>query len=351
VRLWGSPFEHLGSHAGLSDPAATARVRDDGTFAMDGVGHGIWTLEVDVEGGSRLFTTVAMSKGRASERVVAVVGATSVEGRVFDRLGRTVQGAVVQVSASPQRLATPQAFVATTVTDRDGRYRVTRLVSAGPSLVSARLPDPASGLPRSVLADLRPGRTNVVDVGSEVEEPELSGVVRGRGGRPVQGPGALWLEREGRTVYESERVDFDVEGRFSQRVPAGSYLVSVELPGGEHRRIGAASRLLVEDSSPQDVVVSGARLEVTVRDSTSGALLPLASRARLVLVPEAKRRFGGLDLVFVSDGRFLADGLAPGRYRIERPFRRVTDSSGRSATVEILESGPDLALDLLTSEE
>jgi hypothetical protein len=230
-----------------------------GSFSLDAPDGGAYRIGVEVPDGfyaDEPFRDVTLPDPRACADVtVSLFGDGWVSGRVVDAKGRTVAGLTIELASGVESRRT--------VTDRNGRYALTRIpsgrftlsVPAGLGASAARLfypgVDAASGAGRIALAA---GERKVLDdftIPATRAYVAVSGVVLDAGGSPAEGARVYLkgLGEDDRIVAEPVVADF--MGRFVIAARAGvEYGVFAERARGasgvdatDTRRVTAAEGL------------------------------------------------------------------------------------------------------------
>jgi hypothetical protein len=189
------------------------------------------------------------------------------------------------------------------------------------------------------------GKATALDLGSDRPEALWSGVVRLTGGVIVRGKGSMVLSRADAVGYLV--VPFDEEGRFSQRMAPGLYEApNVSLPGVMRREVRARSPVRVGESDLSvDVELPGARVSGVVLDRATRE--PLAKRTDqwIAWTPEGKDHFARQSVHLGADGRFVLDGVLPGRYVLSGWPLALRDGAGRPSTFEVREGAAETTVE------
>lgn len=286
----------------------------DGTFVIQGLGEGRYTLEAEDDEGRR--GTAMAEAGGDQEVVIELSDGTTLRGRVVDEEGTPVSGARVRVWG----MGTTAPPV---TTGPDGRFELTPLFP-GSYVVSAGAEGYAGG-----------GENVTVPESGEPEEVTLTlhrgGVVTGR----VTGLSAAKLEQV--EVWSANRSwSVDGQGRFRlEGVPFGTQQVTaMVMPAGGSRSVTVE---VPEDGTPAEVTIDfsqGATL--TGRVTRGGEPLP-----GLVVTAAAVAEASGRTTVTGEDGGYRLEGLDPGEYQVA-----VKDGSGQVLGGEHVVMDGDAVLDI-----
>jgi RNA polymerase sigma-70 factor (ECF subfamily) len=323
------------------DPRWPERTRPsrDGTFRFERVPIGAFLVRVHGPGAVvRESGLLVPQVEGGNHRQAFVFGGATVHGAVHDRSGRPAQGLHVFLRADAWT-DVGSAWAIRATTEADGAYRIEGLHSGSYHVVVVLGRD-ATGADdaRTDRLVLAPGATVRLDLGAPAPERTWSGRARFQSGSPLRPPSVLVLMEttRGRPVLH---VAVDESGRFSHRVPPGTYSVHAwhkrnegpPLPGGgwsREARLGEAD--LEEDLTIPGVVVSGVVLDAATRR-------PLQRPRGVVVV----RIFpGGSEdpgekaqrVPVEEDGTFRIEAVPAGRWRLVADGESAGDTP---TTVEV----------------
>lgn len=317
----------------------------DGRFTLEGLEPGDYILSAHAPGWLRATSPAVHvpPAGTAEAPATALQAGAVVYGRVLDAQGKPAAGIKVYESGRSVYETGP----ATTVTDEEGRYRLTGVLP-GRIRISAYDEDLGSGdftpsvLPgeNSLDLELTP-RSDAYKAAARAKSPtvEVRGRVTGPHGEPVVSA-AVWTHRLGdvpsRAGYTRE------DGTFSLRLEESIYRITVERPGY------ALTRLEALDVGTRPV--EGVAIRMAKGIPLKGrVLLPPGQRTASVMLKSESISW----LVPVArDGSFQGE-LGPGEWEIEAQVFSE-DTSRRAQTRVVLEPGkpaPTPELELLVGEE
>ncbi len=326
----GTVSNRSGSHKGLEVrlageiPLADVVVRENGSFVVDRVPTGSWALDVRHRGASVPIlegpSTVIVERGRAKPVELRVdTVATRLRGRVLSADEQPVADALIEArSVGRERLRA--------ISDTDGRFSIAS-TSAAQYRIDVTGP---SGLGLAQASDLNAD----ADVVVTLEEPSsISGRVL-LGGNPVRRfevapPGSglfpvLFVDGDGAFELTDLRPG---PATLSVFAAAGIASVPLELRAGATTEIvlslepwgRASGRVVDEDGAP----VVGASVDVS---------------------SEAPRADGMGVVATDADGRFVLEGIGPGRTVFEVRMRGASTRTERHD----VGAGDDLELGVLT---
>ena len=297
-----------GTPAGIPSgkpPLTSVLVDRDGRYRFDGLEPGSYFVGVKVPGESARLAFRKLKVGeQETDRAIIVLGTATVTGIVYDDDGAPAPEALVRLSLTS--VGGPWDTISDTTTDASGRYRFSRLLEGGGWLTVAYTGDFDDGdHTRSRRFGVKRGQTLEEDFGAPQRVAVVAGTLRARTGEPLRGPGRLILSRQGSGEYLDAA--YDADGRYSHRMPAGTYDVDVWY-ADRNRWPHAASlkgALVVADQDlERDLTIPGARLRGRV---TGGP--PASARVRW---SDGKHSA----TVAVVDGAYVIDGLPPGEYEL-----------------------------------
>lgn len=332
-------------------PARFATSDASGTFAIEGVTTGEWTLRARAQGyqdGEPLQVRAAVGEAREPLSVVLVPGA-SVVGQVLDGDGRPVPEArVSSVAAAEGVVGTSESVLRSATTDAEGRYRLDGLPMGAATLAAEHAEHPRAAKE----VDVRPG-DNQLDF--ELEPGwTIAGVVLDMADRPVGGARVV-ARTPGESVAGSAHgtkrssgtgvAVASADGSFEIAVGSeGNYLVRAEKPGYAEQRTGPQAEDLVSirGQSTHGVVLRLAAGGV-ITGQVSGLTFDELSRARVMAFAgdrSSKPRSVTLDY----EARYRFDGLPPGEWVVYAGLR----DSGRSAkeSIRLSPGDTEVVLDL-----
>ncbi len=292
----------------------------DGTFRLQGIGAGTYTLRVDAEGFLQASRRdVSVGEGAAANADFALEAGRVLAGVVRDAGGRPVQGARVTLRPAPgftPAEGTPRYFNASS--DGSGAFRFSSLPEGTWTLTAA-----ADGQPQVTLPSVASGGAPL-EVRFEASLV-IAGRIAGPGGEPVAGALVRANPEGGGGGGGSARSGPD--GSFHIKGMAqGVYTLVATVPGGEFLRAeargvaaGAEGVLL---SLPKALSVQGRVVGPDGGTPGKGFLRATPKGG------EGESQGGGWN----DDGTFTLQGLAPGRYEIRA---RTAESPTLQGTVEV----------------
>jgi len=279
------------------DPGALlpALADAEGVLRYSGLAPGPYRAAVEVLG-QRLECSLRLPAEGALERIVLLLGAATVEGRVHDDEGLPLQGARVSLG---NRNGRPCSRFAES--DAGGRYRIAE-VAPGPHWISAHpggsLWNPGTSKTCTVPA------TGVlrVDFGAPAGELRpFRGVLRNSSGEPLPGPGRIYVRPEDED--ENRFYSYSEDGAFDLRLRPGRYTLSLDLPRAYQERLPLGTLEMPDAALERDLVLSGMRLRVWLQVVGQAPELQLSVRER--------DQAAHLRLVPLGDGSWVRDGLDP----------------------------------------
>lgn len=325
------PWDAVGS------AQASALISRAGTFRFEGLEAGTYYVGVQVPGVSMRVVGQRIREDRPERpRLILLLGTGGIHGRVFDEEGRLAVGVPVRVGST----AGLGSGVARVLTDGEGRYRVGDLPGSG-YWVQVHLAGDAGDAKdtRQRQVVLGAGQELRVDFGTEAGDPLFSGTVRTAWGAPIRGPAQLVLARD--WVEECAVIPYDEEGRFAQRVPAGSYTVVVWFRGLDPLRTTALSEgVTIRDAIlRRDLVVPGTRVYGEVRGGPPPDLqISWEAQGAGAHTRHTTR--------VLPDRTWLIDGIAPGIYVVRGFPNDLVGADGAPVEFEVREGDSEIRVDL-----
>ncbi|MBK9090864.1 MAG: carboxypeptidase regulatory-like domain-containing protein, partial [Holophagales bacterium] len=360
VRSSRGGMRMLMAFGGLLSDVPTAKSGADGRFELKGIPAGDWGLTAKAPGrATEVVDPVRLVRDTRPEPIdIVLFPGAAIAGFVLRKTGGGAEGYAV----IPRPSGKPAAVVfgsGATPTGPDGAFLLDGLkagevydlqlfggASMGPGPAKKGIVAPAANVEWIVEGA---GRIEGVAVDGRTGQPLTSFEVSYQPDR-FGGSAMMWSSRRaGRgtgRVGDPALVEAP-DGRFVlEDVPAGKWLVSVTAKGYQD---GRAAGVVVEEATTTDGVeirVSpGSTLKVRVTDAKSGRGVP---EAQVGVAAEAggstfqSSSAGGLLLTDV-DGRFEAEGLAPGKVKVSVAHADYTD---RTESVELKEGGSSVEVAL-----
>ena len=321
------------------EPAAVVSettTADDGVFAWSGLEPGAWAVVVAAPGAVERRTFVQTQAPPATiSRVVVVLGTATIEGRAFARDGTPASGRNVLLLEQRPRGSAAQARV---VLDAQGRFRASGL-TAGYWVLRLDLDDDPNGDHRDTVVQTEALKTATVTLGSDVPEPIWTGSVRLASGTPLH-DGVARLHGSSVTRTESPTsvgLRIDSRGAFTQRLPAGTYLV--DLTGVPHVSRFTFDVVIGPGGLARDVVVPGVLVTGTLVDGVTRRPFPPATpgTSPTVCIRRPDEPASPTALGFPPDehGTFRLFGVPPGRYVVYARPAPGDDREGSSVEIVV----------------
>ena len=292
-------------------------VGSDGIARLTGIQAGKYSIRVCGPGG---FDRTLVAAGQLPVGPIGnyvfpvVVGEGAVRGRLFDRDGTPVRGALVTLSAEAWATLGWQSVA--TQTDEDGRYAFPGLHS-GLYRLAAVLGAPSELDARVDAFTLAAGEAKVIDLGSSRPEPRWSGTARLVSGTLLHAPTRIFLSEAVRGT-PALWVPIDERGAFSARVPRGEYRGRIDFC-----LVKYGFPVTLGDSDLSDeLVIPGVRVSGVLRIDRSGAATSTtgpgvtAHRVRIRFVDVAFSDARDSGEAPDAKGNFAFDAVPPGLYRI-----------------------------------
>jgi len=354
----------VGSFGGVSD-LPTGRSGADGRFELRGVPPGDWALTAKAAGrATETVDPVRLARDVRADPVEVVLSpGASISGFVLRRTGGGAEG--YRVFPRPSgRPSTASLVGDLQETGHDGAFRVDGLragetydlqLFGGTSfgqvgLAKRGVPAPSDGIEwivegtgriEGVAIDGRTGRPlEGFEVSFHVDNPDYGGM------------NPLSMRRVASSLQAQGGVDLAVvvegaDGRFVfEEVPTGKWQVAVTATGYQ---VGVAAGVVVEEATTTEGVeirlLPGTVLSGRVTDERTGRGVP---EARVDVfgsggVPASGGSGSRDELVTDVEGRFLAEGLPPGKATV---YVQHPDYVAGSESVVLSERGGDVAVAL-----
>lgn len=324
------PTEILGDAPSAPADSVSARTAADGTFTLDGLTPGKVTMEA--RGAGFAPRTLAATDVPASNVIVEMSAGGTLEGTVFDKDGRPLEGATVIM----QQGMMGTGFTRTATSDRAGVYRIERIP---PGSFTAMMLDSESPMGMSGMKSvaIRDSETTRHDFGKPAAGSPVEGSVIADG-KPMDGATVMLLGGPG----GMQMAQTDATGRFRfDHAEAGEYSVMVQsgaMGGGSQ----TTKVKVLADGTVANVSLELSTLAVegTVVDAESGK--PVAF-AQAVLLASGGSAGASMEEVFARQkGQAFSD--ASGRFRIAGAPKgsftlRVTAAGFAEAEIEGVSPG------------
>lgn len=271
--------------------AARAVTAGDGSFVLDGLSPGRWTIWAEPSPAG-VGATVGVSAGAEGVRVLLGPGGT-LTGKVASRGQRPIEGALVTAIF----VRSSRFFEA--ATDREGRYRIGPLPEGGFDLVASK-------------QGLLPAASHAAPFDEEQPTLVLSPPRRLGGrvlleGAPVEGAAVKLF------TDEAVETTTDREGRFAfEGVRAEAYWLSARAPG----RGASARGTLLEDADQTDLVLElspAGAIVGAVRDETGA---PIAGAAVEIADAPGSPEFQTSSTLTDATGAYKIEPAAPGKFKL-----------------------------------
>lgn len=332
-------------------PSLSHGVTDaSGAFVIDDVGPGMVSFLVHGQGyvnfdafrmrrrGPSPPGAVQLEAGGEAETTLFATKAATVHGRVTDASGKPVAGAVVRAGEA-MGMGMMMAMLGggslgTTVTDADGRYRMTEVMPRGSARMTASAPGHADVSDEA--RDLVAGGEFELDLQFAVARRLRVRVLDKESGEPIegatvmlQGDAMLQLMRAGGAVAAEPRTDADgmcvleplPEGTLNLQVDAPTHLQarqSVEIGESEETVTVTLERgtfLVGRLTAPEGVEVGGIRVRLQAEGRRSGRWIHERTSSDI-------------------EGRFRFERIPPGNYKITARVRAGDRYYEASASAE-----------------
>jgi len=337
---WGSPP--------VWDATVSVRRTDigaDGLFRFEGLAPDSYGVGVRTRDGASRHVYANLFADTPSQRVRIVLGEGGVRGHVHDEHGGAASGWQVAVYNWGNTLADTQVIDGCE-TDAQGAFEFSGLVGGNYVLSAGPVADRRDPRTRTVFFELRSGEWKSVDVGAAQGGLQWTG-------RLLQPRGAV-LVLSGLTELRiassstSERIALSSEGRFSVRLPAGTYQISLfnyyTTRGGIDVVLGEVT--LPAHDLEQDVTVPRALVRVR---ATYGGARPDGKAG----LPWLSARLRGAEVNVASalgaDGAQYFLAIAPGDYVLScRP--PIQGAPGGRVPVRIGTDDDEVELDVVVGD-
>jgi RNA polymerase sigma-70 factor (ECF subfamily) len=306
--------------AGQKVKHAHARVRADGTFAIDGVALGAWKVVATGDDGSTGSVEVEVAAADVDGVDIALQPSASVHGIVRTDDGSTIPGLAVRLEKDNGGPFGPRA-AGTGTSDAKGRFEI---VGAAADEYRIAVVD-AAGQPVELVGGdtkvtLADAAQTELDLRVRLPRGRITGIVRAADGGPVADAFVVATPNEAaRIIDRSLPVLTDADGRFVVEGLANRlYTVYARGPGES----GKAS--VVDVSTGADV-----ELELVMLGRVRGRVtMGGAPVERFELSDGEMRR---ARTFIAADGSFALDRVETGKQRLSI----TSDAGGASVTVEV----------------
>ncbi len=344
--------------AEMMEAPRTVRSGDDGAFELRGLAPGDVAVVVRAPGrATETVDPVRLVRGGRPDPVEIVLGpGATISGRIVRRTGEGASGYYV-LARNPRKPSDGPGNTSATP-EADGTFRIEGLrvgetydlqlfgggAGFGPGPRKAGILAPADGVEWVVEGTGRiegsavDGKTGqplgAFEVSYQADGPGMGGVFRvGRGGGRFTGGAG-----------EAQLVE-SPDGRFAlEEVPAGKWQVVVTAKGYQ---VGRAAAIVVEESTTTDGVevrvAPGSVLRGVVKDARSHRGIPDARVRVRGETGDAGSSQGSSGLFTDVEGRFEAEGLAPGKVTV---MAEHADYTARTESAVLAEGGSSVEIAL-----
>jgi protocatechuate 3,4-dioxygenase beta subunit len=344
--------------AEMMEAPRTARSGDDGAFELRGLAPGDVAVVVRAPGrATETVDPVHLVRGARPDPVEIVLGpGATISGRIVRRTGEGASGYFV-LARNPRKPSDGPGSTSATP-EADGTFRIEGLRAGetydlqlfgggagfGPGPRKAGILAPAADVEWVVEGTGRiegsavDGKTGqplgTFEVSYQADRPGMGGVFRvGRGGSRFTGGAG-----------EAQLVE-SPDGRFAlEEVPAGKWQVVVTAKGYQ---VGRAAAIVVEESTTTDGVevrvAPGSVLRGVVKDARSHRGIPDARVRVRGETGSAGSSQGSGGLFTDVEGRFEAEGLAPGKVTVTAEH---ADYTARTESAVLAEGGSSVEIAL-----
>ncbi|MFI5181677.1 MAG: carboxypeptidase regulatory-like domain-containing protein [Thermoanaerobaculia bacterium] len=303
---------------------------DDGTFQLDDVPPGTWSVVVEAKGyqPARAGNVVVEEGGTVRDVEIKVSLGAALKGRVLDATtGQPVAGAMVMHgSAGAGAGAGPLAAIASTspedevATDADGAFALEGLVPGKVSL-TVKHPDYTDG---HQTIDVKEG-TGTAEI-KLTPGSALGGLVVSDAQQPLPGADVV-LQSAGDTGFgrgmltSGSSTTSDASGRFRfDHLSAGRYSLVASL----RSRSSATQTIVLQDGQSRDDAVLQIAAGATLQGVVSG--IPDSSKNGMTVTVSGADSYAGSTRTG-ADGRFQFSGVPPGTATLRATAGSFTGSS------------------------
>ncbi len=347
-----------GGRAGLREEPRTARSGSDGTFELRGLAPGDVAVTVRAPGrATETIDPIRLARGARPDPLEVVLGpGATISGRIVRRTGEGASGYFINTRS--QRKPSDGPGNPSAMPEADGTFRIEGLregetydlqlfgggAGFGPGPRKAGILAPTDGVEWVVegtgrvegsAVDARTGQPlGAFEVSFQADGARVGGVFRvpRGGGRFTGGAGETHL-------VESP------DGRFAlEEVPAGKWEVVVTAKGYQ---VGRAAGIVVEEATTTEGVevrvAPGSVLRGVVKDARTRRGIPDARVRVRGETGDAGPSQGSGGLFTDAEGRFEAEGLAPGKVTVTAEH---ADYTSRTENAVLAEGGSSVEVAL-----
>jgi len=352
VILGDSPFPGGQARLRIGAQTRATEIGADGRFRFDSIGTGMAArLEVEPAGATPREISASSVAGslNSRRRLIVALGHSSIEGRVFDREGRPVARGAVRALWNGRRQDAYAESVVVAMPATDGSYRVSHLLPGRYEVIAAF----DDGNFKSSLVEISGTTPTPCDLGSPTPEPTLSGFVRGPG-VTTPGPGSLIFVGTKPGVADMATASYDADGRYSARMPTGTYLVRVQPPAPARSILLDEPVIVPPGVSTRDLVLPDGRIRGRLVNPATRRPVERASTGRepwQVCLQRVAASVINSDLCaeVADDGTFQFEYVPPGKYTVVCTAPLAPGPDGKPRVIEVLGGGAttDVELELL----